>query len=106
MKEKTCSSCFGCVRGQKSCYKKIRLQKTDGRNKKINHNNFIMEKEKCQVGKNYVKTFKLNLLLAELESCFGRISTPMSVMLDRVTERELDFYIDKIVKKGGDANVR
>jgi hypothetical protein len=73
---------------------------------KINHNNFIMEKEKCQVEKNYVKTFKLNLLLAELESCFGRISTPMSVMLDRVTERELDFYIDKIVKKGGDANVR
>lgn len=44
------------------------------------------------------KIFKLNQVLAVLEKCFGRISVPISVMLDRVTERELDFYIERLVK--------
>lgn len=44
------------------------------------------------------KIFKLNRVLAVLESCFGRIPVPMSVMLDRVTERELDFYIERLVR--------
>ncbi len=36
--------------------------------------------------------FKVNQILAVLESCFGRINVPMSVMLDRVTEQDIDFY--------------
>lgn len=39
------------------------------------------------------KFFKLNKMLAVLEHCFGRIPVPMSVLLERVTERELDFYL-------------
>lgn len=44
------------------------------------------------------KLFKLNKVLAVLEHCFGRIPVPMSVMMERVTERELDFYIERICK--------
>ena len=36
--------------------------------------------------------FKVNQILAVLESCFGRISVPMSVMLDRVTKEDIEFY--------------
>ena len=39
------------------------------------------------------KLFKLNKVLAVLEHCFGRIPVPMSVMLERVAERELDFHL-------------
>ncbi len=45
------------------------------------------------------KVSKLNKVLAVLENCFGRIAVPMSVMLERVTERELDFYISKLVRE-------
>lgn len=44
------------------------------------------------------KIFKLNQVLAVLKNCFGRISVPINVMLDRVTEQELDFYIERLVK--------
>lgn len=55
--------------------------------------------EECQVSKTERrKIFKLNQVLAVLENCFGRISVPMSVMLERVTEQELDFYIEKLVR--------
>lgn len=46
------------------------------------------------------KLFKLNKLLAVLEHCFGRIPVPMSVMMERVTERELDFYLYHFRKLG------
>jgi hypothetical protein len=43
-----------------------------------------------------VKEKKLYMLLAILEKTFGRIDTPAEVMLKRVTEKELDFYLDKL----------
>ena len=46
------------------------------------------------------KIFKMNQVLAVLENCFGRISVPMSVMLDRVIEQELDFYIFQFKRLG------
>jgi len=44
--------------------------------------------------------FKLNQILAVLESSFGRINVPMSAMLDRVTEQDIDFYYAEFKRLG------
>lgn len=44
--------------------------------------------------------FKVNQILTVLESCFGRINVPMSVILDRVTKEDIDFYIFQFKRLG------
>lgn len=44
------------------------------------------------------RAFKFHRVLAELESTFGRISTPMSVIMDRVSDDALEFYYRKLVR--------
>ena len=44
------------------------------------------------------RAFKFHQVLAVLEGCVGRISTPMSVMMDRVSDEALEFYYRKLVR--------
>lgn len=45
------------------------------------------------------RVFKFNQVLAELESTFGRINVPHSVMMSRVSDDWLEFYYRKLVEK-------
>lgn len=47
---------------------------------------------------NAERVFKFNQILAVLERCAGRISTPMSVIMDRVSDEALEFYYRKLVR--------
>lgn len=44
--------------------------------------------------------FKVNQILAVLESCFGRICVPMRVILDRVTKEDVEFYFSEFKRLG------
>lgn len=44
------------------------------------------------------RAFKFHRVLAVLENCFGRISTPLSVIMDRVSDDALEFYYRKLVR--------
>lgn len=36
--------------------------------------------------------FKLNQIIAVLEHCFGRIPIPMAVILNNITDQDIEFY--------------